>query len=567
MIRHTEVDGVPTVIAPADGPMNAGLIFRVGVADETYVTSGITHLVEHLALSGLASPDFHANGMTRMVNTHFYTVGSPDEVGAFLTRVCDALTSLPIDRFEAERTIVRTEAASRGSSPGEEVSAWRYGAQGYGLAAANDFGVDLLRPRDVVEWAADWFTRENAVLWITGDDVPEGLRLRLPGGVRRPPPPATSVPPVLPAYFDTGEGRVSMGAVVRRSMGAIVLSQVIERRLFQKLRQDLGGSYLATASYETRDAEHMTITALADTLPENQDVVVKGFIETLLALKAGDVPAADVDAAKAALRTVLSAPAADTNSVVILAATDLLNRGRCSTAEELLAETEAVTPSDVHVVAVEAMGSAVLQVPEGHEADWAGFARVPTWSSSAVAGTMYSTFEPSELGLVIGDTGASLITPGGVITVRYDQCVLMDAWPHGGRDLMSADGKVLPINPRQFDIDPRAIAVVDAHVPASVVVWRPPLPEESAEVTAEEAVAEAPRIVQRRARTWPRTVARVIAWVLFTSWLVFTLLATAGMAAKDDATAGSWIAVGILWFIGWPFNALFRGRRRLRTAP
>ena len=48
MIRETEVDGVPTLLAPRNGPLAAGLTFRVGQADETLATAGITHLLEHL---------------------------------------------------------------------------------------------------------------------------------------------------------------------------------------------------------------------------------------------------------------------------------------------------------------------------------------------------------------------------------------------------------------------------------------------------------------------------------------------------------------------------------------
>ncbi|MFB6956442.1 hypothetical protein ACFCYB_05240 [Streptomyces sp. NPDC056309] len=34
-VHRTETDGIPTLFAQADGPMRAGLAFRVGVADET----------------------------------------------------------------------------------------------------------------------------------------------------------------------------------------------------------------------------------------------------------------------------------------------------------------------------------------------------------------------------------------------------------------------------------------------------------------------------------------------------------------------------------------------------
>ena len=48
-IHQTEVDGIPCLWADLPGELGATLIFRVGMADESLVTRGITHLVEHLA--------------------------------------------------------------------------------------------------------------------------------------------------------------------------------------------------------------------------------------------------------------------------------------------------------------------------------------------------------------------------------------------------------------------------------------------------------------------------------------------------------------------------------------
>ncbi|MBM7862098.1 M16 family metallopeptidase [Lentzea nigeriaca] len=561
MIRHTEVDGVPTFITPTRGPMRAGLVFRVGVADETLATSGITHLVEHLALSEFALPDSHANGMTGMINTHFYVQGAPEDVSTFLTRACDAITTLPLDRLERERTIVRTEAASR-SGAAFEMQVWRYGAQGYGLAGSNDFGVEVLGPEDVRAWAADWFALENAVLWIAGEDVPPGLRLRLPGGVRRPPPPAKSILPLLPAYFANGSGQVMMDSVVSRSMAAHVLSTVIERRLFQKLRHEQGGSYVTTAAYRWRDAEYGTITALADTLPENQDVVVNGFIEVLAALKAGDIPAVDVEAGKTMLREFVRDPDFEVGSLRNDSA-DFLNGGRPSTVEELLAESDAITTDDVHAVAVEAMGSALLHLPAGHEADWAGFARAPLFSPAVVRGTKYATHEPSGESIVVGTSGVSLITPGGPITIRYDQCVAAEAWPHGARRLVGVDGLIVGIDPRYFAIDQKATAMIDAGVPPSAVVRRPALQEEP----DKPAAVEEPRAEQPPVRSALRTAVRALTGILFTAWFVFALLATAGVATRADADATDWVAIALIWFIGWPFkNVVLRYFTKLRAA-
>jgi hypothetical protein len=45
---RTSVDGVPAFWTHAGGGMAAGLVFRVGRADESLARGGVTHLIEHL---------------------------------------------------------------------------------------------------------------------------------------------------------------------------------------------------------------------------------------------------------------------------------------------------------------------------------------------------------------------------------------------------------------------------------------------------------------------------------------------------------------------------------------
>ena len=85
MIQHLDVDGVPTLLAATGGPMHAGLTFRVGTADETLARSGITHLIEHLALAPLGLADYHVNGATAPAFTTFHTQGSEADIAAKAT--------------------------------------------------------------------------------------------------------------------------------------------------------------------------------------------------------------------------------------------------------------------------------------------------------------------------------------------------------------------------------------------------------------------------------------------------------------------------------------------------
>jgi predicted Zn-dependent peptidase len=81
---RTDVDGVWTLWAPAQGSLRAGLVFRVGRADETLARGGLTHLVEHLALHNLGLSDHHYNGTTGQIATTFHTHGDPDHIAGNL---------------------------------------------------------------------------------------------------------------------------------------------------------------------------------------------------------------------------------------------------------------------------------------------------------------------------------------------------------------------------------------------------------------------------------------------------------------------------------------------------
>ncbi|MGW0884991.1 hypothetical protein [Streptomyces sp. NPDC002671] len=114
LVAHAGIQGIPTLYSPRQGQITAGLFFRVGRADETLATSGLTHLVEHLALHRLGLSDLHYNGATANTYTLFHVTGDEDEVVAYLNGVCAALRDLPLDR---RRFSARSPRAARTAPP------------------------------------------------------------------------------------------------------------------------------------------------------------------------------------------------------------------------------------------------------------------------------------------------------------------------------------------------------------------------------------------------------------------------------------------------------------------
>ncbi len=222
---------------PGHDGYRAALVFRVGRADETLARGGMTHLIEHLVLHAVGETDYHHNGAVDAATTMFITHGEAADVTGFLTKVCDSLRDLPMERFEAEKNMLRTEAEGRNAGLTGQLLLWRYGAATYGLPAYDEHGLADCTSDDVRAWAARWFTRQNAALALIGGPPPEGLELALPDGERRPVPEPTSALPGTPAYFNTDIKGVALTGVVPHSSEAFLYTDVLGRRLHQVLRR------------------------------------------------------------------------------------------------------------------------------------------------------------------------------------------------------------------------------------------------------------------------------------------------------------------------------------------
>ncbi|MFI7500431.1 M16 family metallopeptidase [Streptomyces sp. NPDC049687] len=568
LVSHTSTQGIPTLhAATSANEITAGLFFRVGRADETLATAGITHLVEHLALHRLGLSDLHYNGATANAYTLFHVTGSEEEVVRYLNSVCEALRGdLPMDRLETEKEILRTEAAGRGGGPAHQMPLWRYGAQSYGLSSYNELGTWNLTPDQVRHWAQTRFTRDNAVLWITSDQVPAGLDLTLPTGSRLPAPAPTSALPVTPAYIHGDDGHVVMTSVVRRSTAASVFADVLGRALFQDLRQEGGYSYSAEADYSPRDADFATLTAYADSLPQKQDAVVGGFIDTLARLRAGRIEQSELDSVRGKLLKMYDVPDLGAASLPSYALSLLLGH-RILSPDQHRAELNAVTVADLRAVAREAWDGALLQVP-GRGVDWAGLTLAPQYSQTSVTGTRHQSLENDDVTLVIGTEGVSLLTPRGPVTVRFDATAAMTTRPDGARVLTGHDGFSVTVEPTLYrGITPERIAALDAAVPRQAAVPMPARDPDRIPHPRERETSGGRRNGNTGTgkSTWGWTLALWTVGLLTAVWGLLCAVITADEAGAENP---EWDAVTGVWIMWLPLVAvtvaLYRARRRRR---
>ncbi|TNM69687.1 insulinase family protein [Streptomyces sp. NP160] len=180
-VRELVVDGVRVFHQPGPSKTRAALFFGVGRQDEAFETIGLTHLVEHLAMSQLPKSHLEANASVSVSETAFFAHGRPEEVATFLRRICTALADLPLDHLHREKDVVATEGGAGGDLTAAAAWTARYGFEGAGLLATPGYGPLVHTGDDVLAHVREHFTAARAALAVLGP-LPEGLALPLPAG-------------------------------------------------------------------------------------------------------------------------------------------------------------------------------------------------------------------------------------------------------------------------------------------------------------------------------------------------------------------------------------------------
>ena len=199
--------------ADVPGEFFCSLMFRVGLADETLATNGITHLVEHLTLFELGRRDHPFNGFVDDQRCALYASGERAEALEFIRLVAASLGALPLERLGAERRVLRAEASSAGGLYAG-LRGHRFGAAGFGLVNYRELGLRWLGPDEVTAWAGRHFTRGNAVVWMMGEP-PEDLDLALPDGEHVPTPVPAPLAVEHPAFLAEGTGGAVLSGIGR----------------------------------------------------------------------------------------------------------------------------------------------------------------------------------------------------------------------------------------------------------------------------------------------------------------------------------------------------------------
>lgn len=484
--------GVPVFWADAPGPKQVALAFRVGRADEVLAQFGLSHAVEHLAMFPLGRPDYMCNAFVDDTRTVFFAEGTEMEIARFLERVCASLRELPLDRLDAERRVLQTEAANDPGSPLERLFSLRYGPSGFGLSNYRQLGLRWLGADRIAKWAAERFTSGNAAAWMTCRP-PENLDLALPPGEPLPPPEPVALPNLeTPAYVAEGAGRASLAYVARRSAGIVAASTIAAERAHERLRVDQGISYGVEGSYIPMTAKLAHGHLGADCLDEHAGGVLQGINRAVGELSASGPSDEELTRYKQlSLRGMSqpeSAPGALDNAV-----TRQLFGEEERTPAQIAAELRDLEPSVVMEAMREALTTAIMVAPEGLPAPPPGFVPYSAGHGERIEGRV---FRAKRQGLrrpkeryVLGDGGVALGTPDEEpVAIRFAGCVAVIEEVPAAYGLVDRDGSFVRIAPAYVDDGDELVAAVRANVPEDLFV-----PPPRSATAVEELAAQLPK--------------------------------------------------------------------------
>jgi zinc protease len=439
-----EIDGIPVHWAEAPPPFTAALLFRVGRADETLPTAGLTHLIEHLALFAVGRTDFYSNGLVDSTHTVFWANGTAEETLGFLQAVAHALANLPLERLEAEKRVLQTEEEA---GPRPSVHArllnLRFGARDYGLGTLREFALRRASVEEVAAWARERFNRANAAIWMTGPP-PAELALELPAGRRHlPPEPRPLGQLELPAEMAEGTGGVAIASIGLRSTGLATGLGIAGQRVHDRLRREQGLSYAVGGTYEplTKDVVHFTLGA--DCLDAHAVTIRDGILAVARDLAEHGPTEQELDEVRAD-RVKKAFDPIESRGYLDYAVRDELLGADVLSERELITEQESVTRDDVAAALTPTLEQIIALVPE-RTPRGKGFSVYGTWPVERLEGRVYrERWLPfgKQVRVIGAQEGISLVSPGEPepVTIRFDECVGVLRWSPTRMTVLGLDG-------------------------------------------------------------------------------------------------------------------------------
>ncbi len=534
-ILQGEVDGIPTFhVANSRPVLSASLIFRCGMVDETLITSGWLHLLEHLALHGSAPAHVDVNGSVGLLFTSLDVSGEPGDVAARLSRAAERLHALDPRVVSHELQVLSAEQRMRPAGPFVDALLWRYGARGAGLRAYGEPGLSRATPEALGELAARVFTRGNAVLCLSGP-IPPGLRFDLPDGDRIPVPPLEPLDQPVPSVYHHPHDSVILTGLVPRTVAAVAATSILAARVVEGLRHRQGLAYSPGGTYEPLGPDEAVAAVWADLAPASATAAWSEIARAVRAVAAdGPTEAELAEHVKAALLQA-SDPLALPGQAWAAGRDELLGRPTHDD-DQLSNELEALTIDQVADAAQRLAASRMVGVPSTVTVDPTKHAYLQVSEDPPMPGR---TFRPRAGSLGLTRTKSRVVVNGvflqrvaqdSHVTVNLSEVEGVLAWPDGARRLIRPDGYAVHQEPSLWRRGQELTDWIDGQVAPERIL----------------------RLPSRKADEIPRPLAPLERLAAFRNWsLVLTLVALLvvliGAAVLERLPAGSaWMIIPVV---------------------
>jgi hypothetical protein len=470
-LHRDEVGGVPVFWTQIDGPLTVALTFRVGWVDETLATRGITHIVEHLAMAELGQPEYQCNAFVDLNRVTFYASGSEDQVGEFVSRLTTTLCRLPIARLDTERRVLRSEEASRDYGSLASHLSLRYGVRGYGLGDYPQFGIRRITANELLDWAARYFTRENAAIWLTGPP-PNPLSVSLPPGQARTQPEFEALQLHLPCQVAQNATAVAVSMIAERSPEIALASRLMSYRVVRALRLDKGLAYAPGCDYRPLSRTTASVLLHSDALPDQASDVLAHLLGVI-----GELHREGPNSSEIEHDRVSQLAATHPRESALMELERACRRQLRIDPEELeeLGAANAASPVSAKSVqsAVQAAWStAIVTRPQSSNAvpDMPSY---PAWSSHKIPGTslrrrlQLRSGPPAGTSLSWSSAGGGYLFPQGTtVAARFADVEAVLRWNWGLVVAVARDGFSVRINPWEWVGSNAALQELIAKVPA-----------------------------------------------------------------------------------------------------
>ena len=295
----------------------------------------------------------------------------------------------------------------------------------------------------------------------------------MPGGARLP-----ITPVARPPSYRATRSAVSITPVV------VLASAILDHQLQRTLRDELGLSYAAGATYERLDDDTAHVVLRADHTPGRAAEAGEAMVSALRQI-AESGPAVDhLERVRAATR---EGAAHRDRRVVGLAALERAAQRRLlgkdvPAPEELIRQFETLSAQDVAAAVARMAWTAIMLAPPHVRPTAMQFHAYPNRSSDIVPGTTLARRLSVPGGaapgtrLLVGEHGVSLVDQAQrPVTVWFARCAAVLGWSDGRRSLIGEDGMSLTILPQEWEFSERLIDAIDRGVPTDRFVPMSPV--------------------------------------------------------------------------------------------